>query len=147
GDQGQIPLIATNVTNVVSWDTNALQIPNGASNALGALKILNVDFNGEAVTPEVGFAATGLSVNAFWNASNHRSSITNLYWADDTNSASGVSLSMAAYSDWGFSHPDWMYRGYGYSSGSDIPITLSNLPSGKYDVYLYGHGAANSQNT
>ncbi|EEF62004.1 hypothetical protein [Pedosphaera parvula] len=111
--------------------------------------LLNINF-AAADADKVGFAAVGLSTSDFWNgyrAPNISSAaVTNLKWSDGSSSTVGVTVNNAA-GQWGNPVSDGMYDGYIYPQNSGtITVTLTNLPTGTYDFYAYGHGAANDQN-
>jgi hypothetical protein len=67
--------------------------------------------------------------------------------ADGTPTTVGLTVQNGA-GHWAFAHPDLMYNCYCYSQNrDDITLTVTNLPSGQYDFYLYGHAGAASANT
>jgi len=105
-------------------------------------RLLNVNFGGQSGS-KTGFAAVGLSANDFWNAVTHAwqpmASWPGLQWSDQT----GVAADMTVVNGpgfWGNALPDPMFRSYMYAhDGGNITITLTDLPAGICDVYLYGH--------
>ena len=112
--------------------------------------LLNVDFGVGAASGKVGFAATGLATNDFWNYHAHYNprytvppvpnhTTEKLRYADK--SESPVSLTLAnAPGVWGNASGDPMLDGYLYPhNGSNITITLRALDAGSYHFYLYGH--------
>ncbi|MCL4790214.1 MAG: hypothetical protein KJ070_26110, partial [Verrucomicrobia bacterium] len=104
-------------------------------------KLLNINFPGN--TPDkVGYAAVGQTTNDFWNERPSATSgaTTSLKLADSTTTGTGVIVRNAA-GNWGFaSVPDLMYQNYIYGgNGGNTTITLTNLPSGTCDFYIYGH--------
>ena len=112
--------------------------------------LLNVNFAANDRV-KVGPAATGESPNDFWN--NFTAPwlsyvvLPNLAAADGT--PSGVALTVQnGPGQWGFDFPDLMYNCYIYSQDfGDVTLSVSNLASGAYDFYLYGHAAADNGNT
>jgi hypothetical protein len=110
--------------------------------------LLNVQF-GPALTNEVGFAAVGETTNDYWTwylePGQTNVTLTNLCWSDGT--TNGVSLTVTNAPSQG-TNPvtDEMYSAYIYKSGANLGLTLSNVPTGIYDVFLYGHGPATNQN-
>ena len=112
--------------------------------------LLNVNFAGS--TPvKVGFAGTGQTSNDFWNIYyapwQSFAGLSNLTMADGTATTVGLTVQNGA-GHWGFTHPDPMYNCYCYSQNrGDITLTVTNLPSGQYDFYLYGHGDIGRANT
>ena len=111
------------------------------------LVLLNIDIGAGTNTNEVGPAATGHSPADFWNFytrdDGHGAWLTfgglsNLMTAERIVTAAGFTISNApgAWSD-GSSDP--MYDGYDYPfNGGNVTMTVTNLPSGAYDFYLYG---------
>jgi hypothetical protein len=60
-------------------------------------------------------------------------------WSDQTQS--GINLSIAnAPGDWANGASDPMFCTYTYVYDGDITVTLTGVPAGAYDLYLYGHG-------
>ncbi len=124
----------------------------GASGPAAAQQLLNVDFgtgNGLS-SPKVGPAATGLGPGDVWNLYSRDDprggfrtdgTLTNLAWSEGV--PSGIALSVwNAPGAWLLGIPDPMFNDYLYPLGNTDPIRLSltNLPTGEYDLYLYGHG-------
>jgi hypothetical protein len=149
GESGQIPLVATNLSNPASWNGNALGIDSYSTN----LHLLNVDISGSTPTTMTGPAAIGLRTNDFWNtyygSGISLKTIANLVWSDQ--STSSVSLTLTnAQGSWGMSAAtgNRMYDDYNYPSGyyGEIGVTVSNLAAGYYDCLFYCHGAASDQN-
>jgi hypothetical protein len=104
-------------------------------------KLLNINFPGN--TPDkVGYAAVGQTTNDFWNERPNATSgaTTSLKLADSTTTGAGVIVRNAS-GNWGFvTVPDLMYQNYIYGgNGGNTTITLTNLPSGTCDIYIYGH--------
>jgi len=112
--------------------------------------ILNVNFAAYSQV-KVGFAGTGLTPSDYWN--NYTApwqqfaGLSDLITADGTPTTVGLTVQNGA-GHWGMDHPDLMYNCYCYSQDNgDVILTVTNLPSGTYDFYLYGHGGAANANT
>ena len=112
--------------------------------------LLNVNFAANDRV-KVGFAATGQSSSDFWN--NYTApwqsfaALTNLTAADGTSTSVGLTVQNGP-GQWGFTFPDLMYNCYIYSQDfGDVTVTVTNLLNGSYDLYLYGHAAADNGNT
>jgi hypothetical protein len=123
--------------------------------AQASMTLINVEFNfgpNPALPWKVGFAATGLKTNDFWNyyAQNASGSgvLTDLKFADGRPAGAGVAITNAAGGQ-GDDAPDPMYRSYLYANGPNkiISLTVTNLGAGKHDFYLYGHGNQDNQNS
>ena len=122
--------------------------------ATAALQPTLVNINFAATNPiEVGFAATGLSANDYWNGFTKPyqafAGLGNLKAADGTPTAIGMTVRNGA-GNWYFNYPgvDVMYGTYCYAQDlGDVTVTVTNLPGGQYDFYLYGHGGADNANT
>lgn len=65
--------------------------------------------------------------------------VTNLLWADGSSSGAGL-LSQNGPGVWGNGVDDAMFNSYIYNYGVSITNIFTNVPSGIYDFYLYGHG-------
>ena len=110
--------------------------------------LIDVAFTDASVTPETGFAATGVGPNDFWNTYTLGSeSLTDLRFVDGTASAAGLKVSNDQESG-GNGFSDSMYNVYlsTHRAGGNMTVTISNLPAGRYQFYLYGHGGADSEN-
>jgi hypothetical protein len=110
--------------------------------------LLNLQF-GQAATNEVGYAAVGQTTNDFWTwyvePGLTNVTLTNLSWSNG--STNGVSITVTnAFSQGTNPVSDQMYSAYIYKAGANIGLTISNVPTGIYDLFLYGHGAATNQN-
>jgi uncharacterized repeat protein (TIGR02543 family) len=111
--------------------------------------LLNVDFGIGTNSAKVGFAATGQTTNDYWNLYSRddgsggyltNGSVSNLKWADGTVSAVGLTVANAPGA-WHNETADPMYNSYLYPlGGGNITVTVTNLPGGSYDIYIYGHG-------
>ena len=67
--------------------------------------------------------------------------------ADRTTTSAGLTVSNAA-GTWNNATGDAMYDAYVYPNGvslDKITVTVTNLPAGQYDLYLYGHADAATQ--
>jgi hypothetical protein len=113
--------------------------------------LINVNFSYNAQTPKTGFAAVGISDSDFWNSFPNTADATmGLSWYEG--SPSGVTLRVQnAPGSWYNTTGDSMYDSYVYRSPGlgNITVTIANLPSTapwSYDIYIYGHGAADNQN-
>lgn len=113
--------------------------------------LLNVSFG--VPTNKVGAAAVSRQTNDFWNIYTgpwvSLKTITNLLWSTQFPATSSVSMTVSnAPGQWGNNTGDPMYDGYIYPQNwGNIQVTVSNLPAGLYDFYLYGHGGADAQNS
>jgi sugar lactone lactonase YvrE len=122
--------------------------------------LLNVNFTA-ALSPnyriKVGPAAVGAAPGDFWNvysrdidsAFNWRESgqVSNLLWADGSPSLSDLTVTNAAGA-WGTDSADPMFQIYLYplSRSGNIQVTLTKVPPGSYDVYVYAHGQPDGEN-
>lgn len=112
--------------------------------------LINVSFGS---TNKVGRAVVG-NAGDHWNGysfpNNSDVTMTNLAW-NSGSTRSPVSLRVQnAPGQWGFITTDPMYGSYIYTypwNSGHITLTISNLPSGDYDFYVYGHGGAADQNS
>lgn len=151
----------TNAFDFVAGDTIDFLVGRGADASLNdsqvkikasftflqlTYRLLNIDFG--VGSNKVGMAATGQSGLDYWNRYNKQpvpnGLATNLLWADGVTSSVTVGATNAP-GYFSTSTGDPMYDSYIYSSGS-IGITLSNLPPGLTDFYIYGHGSSDDQN-
>jgi len=110
------------------------------------LTLLNVDFRTTHPSGKVGPAAIGQGSNDFWNSyqgaghllSDGRLALLSFPGGETTQAALSVFL---ARSTWWNGSSDPMYQDYVqiHSVGSSFSITLTNFPTGSYDIYLYSH--------
>lgn len=112
--------------------------------------LINIDFGNAAVAPSpVGPAAIGTEGDV-WNLSSQpfipNSHLENLRFADGTSSGAGMTVTNAPGA-WVVPGTPPMFSIYAYSYGGPITVTITNLPSGNYDVYAYGHGERNDLTT
>lgn len=110
------------------------------------LSLIDIDFGGGTSTSEVGFAVTGQTGSDFWNFSSG-GNVSNLEFANGA--SSGASLTIAnATGAWATGAADPMYNSYLYSQNNGtITVAVNGLGAGIYNIYIYGHGAADNQNS
>jgi hypothetical protein len=114
---------------------------------VGISNLMNINF--PASSPDkVGFAAVGLTTSDFWNevAAATAGHTGNLKWSDQVASGAGIVVLNAPYSG-SSSVADAMYGNYIYAGdGRGTILTITNLPAGNYNFYLYGHGQNSDDN-
>src|SRR5207344_33179 len=103
--------------------------------------LLDIDF--ASAEPWYGVAATGNGVGDYWNPSyapyQYFTELFDLRWSNGELSPVTGTVENGPGS-WGNGHPNPMMYGYLYAYDSNpITVTLSDLPSGSYDVYVYAH--------
>src|SRR6267142_3621247 len=135
---------------------NGLQIVDSAAvppPPANITNLFNVNF-GSRSTNKLGFAAAGLTINDYWNgyynSSNLTGSIVGLTNASGTASPVGLTvLNSPGIGSWnGGGNSDGMYTSFVYATnGGNVTLLLTNLTTGNYDFYLYGHGNTNDANT
>src|SRR6185295_17120200 len=87
---------------------------------------------------------TGLTTNDFWNTFNIYNPSESLKWSDGSNSF--VSIHVDNYvGTIGNGHPDLMFHSFIYGP-YQIIVAVTNLPIGRYGVYMYAHGPIDEQN-
>ncbi len=134
----------TNASGVATSTNAALVVIQLVSNLL-----VNLDLGaGLDGSSKLGPAAVGQSANDFWNfytrddgAGGWRTlgTVPNLKTADGTTTTAGLTVANAPGS-WGNGSSDPMYNGYDYPfDGGNVTLTLTNLPIGQYDFYLYAN--------
>ncbi|HTI72234.1 MAG TPA: chitobiase/beta-hexosaminidase C-terminal domain-containing protein [Candidatus Limnocylindria bacterium] len=112
-------------------------------------RLVDVQFGVNSSTLKSGFAAVGALGTDVWNLYSRDGAggifrtygeLTDLRYADGTDS--GIDLAITnAPGAWGNGVDDPMYGTFLYPFGnSPIGLTLSSVPAGTYDLYLYGHG-------
>lgn len=113
---------------------------------------INVNFGAGT---KVGFAATGAGTNDYWNGYYPTNgvgglfdpgSLVPLYSADGTNTVAGMlafNVALAGTNNVG----DTMFDSWLAASGTNLYVTLTNIPYGSYDIYVYGHGDSNELNS
>lgn len=123
-----------------------------ASNASAAEPLINVNLGPGA---KVGQAAAGSGTNDYWNAYHPTNgmgqlfdpgSLVPLYSADSTNTTAGMLVFNVA-TNGANSVGDAMFDSWLAASGTNLYVTLTNLPYGAYDLYVYGHGDSNELNS
>ena len=99
--------------------------------------LLNFNF-GAGANVKTGFAAIGNSPSDYWNPVNPLVLAPgNFEWSDET--PCSATLSLSPFGVWGLSTGDPMYDTYLYNYWP-TQLVLSNLSSGQYDFFIYGHG-------
>lgn len=146
---GATELGVLNGIQFVQTSTHAKKIkapkdPNVPKDAL-----LNVDFANPGVWN--GVAATGDGVPDVWNSwyapYQYFSEIFDLRWSTGANSGASAVIENAPGA-WDSGLADLMMSTFAHSfSYQPILVTFSDLPSGRYDVYVYSHGVLNEQNS
>ena len=147
---------AVSVSNSVSSTNSSIAILTVNPVPNGPVALLNVNFFADK-NPyglgniKTGFAAIGQSAQDYWNGCS-RDGATAYEWrglvildhltnADGTASSAGLTL-LNAPGAWDNGVPDAMYGSYLYPfDGGNLTVTLTNLPVGSYDLYVYGHGS------
>jgi Concanavalin A-like lectin/glucanases superfamily/Calx-beta domain len=126
-----------------TWTWGVLLFLICAITSRGWAELINVDFGGgPGPTPKVGFAATGETASDFWNYFNQSygggsGSLANLKRADGTVTSVGIAVQNAP-GGWGSGSTDPMYNDFIYAFfGGSTTVTLTGLPVGSYDLYLY----------
>ena len=111
--------------------------------------ILNIDFGVGTGSQKHGPAAIGNSPTDFWNHYSRDTSageVIDLFWADGSGSAADLTV-LNAPGAWGNGSEDPMFGVYLYpDDGENITVTLKDLPSGSYALYVYAHGALDGEN-
>ena len=102
--------------------------------------LLNVDFGGKLYSGETGYAAIGNSARDFWNYYNVTGQVSgtlsSLITADGWTSPVGLlvtNLSIASTNG----SADAMYNDYLSASSGTTTLTVTNLPAGVWNIYLY----------
>ena len=117
-----------------------------------AQTLLNIDFGVGAASAKTGPAATGMHTNDFWNLYRNYDPkfmsgmplvpdgrLERLRLADGSETPMSLAVQNAP-GVWGNSSGDPMFDTYIFSqNGSNIVVTLTGLPAGRYHFYLYGH--------
>lgn len=147
---------ATGTNNPISLTMNGDKaVTANFQSTSGLSALLDVDFGVGTVSSKSGFAATGQTNSDYWNlysrddgSGGYRTygAINNLKWADGSESPIDIAVQNAPGA-WGNGVADPMYNVYLYPfDGGNITITLSEVPVGAYDLYVYGHGGPGSDN-
>jgi hypothetical protein len=104
---------------------------------------------------KVGQAAAGSGTNDYWNTYHPTNgtgqlfdpgSLVPLYAADYTNASAGLLVFNVA-TNGANAVGDAMFDSWLAASGTNLHVTLTNLPYGAYDIYVYGHGDSNELNS
>ena len=111
-----------------------------------AARILNINF-GMAPRDVRPNGATGGRHDVWTLVDVGETTKTNLPMADGTPTKVSLELS-ATDGEWGIPGAFDVYHAYLYNNARnvDLALTLHNLPPGRYDVYVFAHGAAPDQN-
>src|SRR5881394_2956294 len=116
-----------------------------SSQSVSAQTLINVDFGAGTQSAKVGPAATGQTAHDFWNYYTRDDGqggwrtfgeLSNLSQADGTVTSVGLTV-VNAPGAWGSGSTDPMYSAYIYPFGGNATITVTDLPVGQYDVYVY----------
>jgi hypothetical protein len=122
-------------------------------------RLLNVDFGAHlnpSFTTKRGAAALG-SINDVWNLYSRdvdsmwnwreNGAMADLRWADGSVSAVDLEVTNAAGA-WLTDSTDAMLQSYLYplSRSQTMSVTLTEVPSGNYDLYFYAHGQPPGEN-
>jgi len=110
--------------------------------AIVTTRLLNVNFGGGT---KVGYGTVGQTSSDYWNGTNFAGAslavLTNLAWSDTNASTVGIIVSNAPGRATNTITTDPMYSSYVMpTNGGSITLTITNLPSNTYNLYLYGHG-------
>ncbi len=104
---------------------------------------------------KIGLAATGSDTNDFWNSYYPTdgmggffdpSFLVPLLAANGTYTSAGMlmfNVSLAGTNNVG----DVMFDSWLAANGTNLYVTLTNIPYGSYDIYVYGHGDSNDLNS
>lgn len=126
----------------------AALIPSVQEPSLDPGSLLNVDLCAPE-PPKVGPAYIGLPGDLWNNYAMpwlYIGTLSDLTLADSTPSTVDLTVYNAP-GQWGNGHSDPMFNGYVYPwDGGNITLRLS-LPTGRYDLYLYGHGPIDSSSS
>ena len=112
--------------------------------------ILNINYTITGFAPKTGFAATGITVNDYWNPVQSGDLLPKpLFYSDGTASTiSGGFFETTFGRGISWSHPDNMFATAVSGSGAYSMLTkFYNFESGAYSGYFYGHGPATGEYT
>jgi Bacterial Ig domain len=111
-----------------------------------AQSLLDINFGAGIKAPKTGFAATGVNTNDYWNfytrddghgGWNVNGALPNLKYVDGTVSGAGLTVNNGPGA-WDNGSTDIMYDDYIYPLGpGNLVASVTNLPAGNYDVYVY----------
>lgn len=109
--------------------------------------IVSIDFVEFERSPgKTGYAAIGLTGDDFWNqVITSVSGTDGGIMLDSEGRDLGVSLTCPSHGFKHSSHPDILMK-QGHQD-TDSTYKIYGLPTGSFDLYLYGHGDANNENT
>jgi hypothetical protein len=138
-------LVTNSLGSVLS--SNAVLTVNPSS---GVSFLVDLDFGmGRTNSAKAGFAALGQTTNDFWNYYTRDDGkggyltfgvLSNLALVDGTVTSMGMTIANAP-GGWANGSTDPMYDIYLYPlSGGIVTVTLTNLPTGLYDVLPYSWG-------
>ncbi len=142
---GVYSVSVTNTDGAITSSNAPLTVVRFASNAL-----INVNFGGH-LTPEglnsnkTGLAAIGRSTNDLWNFYSrdtatgqwkHDGALSNLQQVDGSVTAAGLVVHNLPGA-WYNGAADTMYHGFLYPQSGSATLLVTNLPAGRYDVFLY----------
>jgi hypothetical protein len=149
-DVGNYSVIVRNAYGSVTTLVAALGVISPVAN-----KIIDVDFTSSSVTSEIGFAAIGVTTSDLWNTCTPTTwngyaygsgALANLKFMDGSESGAGLTVAgVTEVAGNGASDP--MYASYLWTEGMSITVAVTNLITGWYDFYLYGHGNMDNQNS
>jgi hypothetical protein len=114
-------------------------------------QLLNINFSNGS--PKTGPAAIGQAPDDAWNQFNFPwdsdATLPSLSWAHPGQGPASASIRVQnAAGYWGNNTGDPMYDTFVYpQSWGDMIATISSLPAGNYDFYLYGHASDDFQNS
>jgi hypothetical protein len=139
-DTGTYSVQVTNAFGSVTSSNATLNVLQASTNFL-----INLDFGaGLTHSAKTGAAAIGTGGD-FWNYYSRDDghggwltfgAVSSLSMANQVGTAVGVTVANAPGA-WGNGSSDPMYGAYIYPFGGNATITVTNLPVGQYDVYVY----------
>ena len=133
--------VGNNAGTTLSGNATVVVVQNVASN------LINIDFGQSESARKTGLAAVGQSANDVWNFYNRDGesgewrtlgALTNLKLADGTATLTGLIVTNLPGS-WGNGSFDQMYLSYLYPFQGLGTLSITNLASGEYDIYVYSH--------
>jgi hypothetical protein len=117
--------------------------------------LLNIDFGGTAnlygYSDKTGPAAVGMGGGDVWEAISYYYK-SNLRWWDGASSGTAVSIDNSAQQNdtpvYGSGHPDAMLNDFiRRANNTPLAVSLSAVPVGTYDVYVYAHQVYSNGNS
>ena len=140
-DAGTYSVQVTNALGSIVSSNATLMVLQASTNFL-----VNVDFGGGLTkSAKVGGAAIGQNTNDFWNYYSRDDghggwltfgALSNLSMASGVGTSIGLTVANAPGA-WGNGSSDPMYDVYLYPFGGNATVTVTNIPVGQYDVYIY----------